>query len=186
MEWAITAVIVPFAVFQMVWLWPNKSVRLLSLAWALALLWAVEGVWDSQHWYEIAMAWKTAYFRDIGRVESQQPSEQYQYPLSTEFVYGDCRSLVRTSLPQLLGLSFLKNLRSSPQPSSPPGESCVLLEAVSEHLVAFQDPSPDTRQIWQRCHSLPEFCQLLVQSRSPKPNKRAFDLPYRSWPNTSR
>jgi hypothetical protein len=46
---AITAVILPFAAVQSVYLWPNRPVRLLSVAWSLALLWAIQELWEARH-----------------------------------------------------------------------------------------------------------------------------------------
>jgi hypothetical protein len=79
--WAITAVILPFAVFQLVYLWPNQSVRLLSVARSLSLLWAIQELWEAQHWYQVAVAWQAAYRRDIGQVRQgcSQRSVQFQH-----------------------------------------------------------------------------------------------------------
>jgi hypothetical protein len=91
--WAITAVILPFAVFQLVYLWPNQSVRLLSVARSLSLLWAIQELWEAQHWYQVAVAWQAAYLRDIGIAQRRclESSRQFQCLQSIEFVYdGDC------------------------------------------------------------------------------------------------
>ena len=83
---AITAVILPFAAVQLVYLRRNQSVRLLSVAWFLALLWAIQELWEAQHWYQGAVAWQAAYWRDIGqgRQGYLQRSVQFQCLLASE------------------------------------------------------------------------------------------------------
>ena len=166
--------IVPFSVFQAVWLWPNRSVRLLSVAWAMALLWAVQGVWESQHWFDVAVAWQAAYCRDIAPAQCQSPSIQDRHQLSIESVDASDRSLLRPSLKQstrLLSQALLRTVEQSTIAESAP---LVPHGVVSGLQLVFQDSIQDTHQIWSHCNSLPESRWLLGNPRA----EITTDIPY--------
>jgi hypothetical protein len=146
--WAITAVILPFAALQWVYLWPNQSVRLVSVVWFLALLWGIQELWEAQQWYQVAVAWQAAYWRDIGIAQQGclKSSRQFQRPQSTAFAYDDDHCAVDQ-------FHFAKGLYDSePSETLPHGQ--LNLDKYPQNI---DNKRPTPYQIAQQ--ALPEPCQ---------------------------
>ena len=138
--WAITAGILPFAVFAIARSWSVMPDRLWSIAWALMGVSVVEAIWWVQHSDSLATKWQQAYWRDIGQCQLR-PKLQSQFQ-QIELQYFVCDGGLK--LDRQLRLSFdLFHLRyglcsvNGDEPPFPLFHSNPLAEGGCVHAQAF-------------------------------------------------
>jgi hypothetical protein len=181
---AITVVILVFAALAIVQAWPVKLARLWSVAWSLIALLMLVELWEAQHWYEVAVAWEKAYWRDIGTSQSRlRSAPQLQSPQSQprDSACGDDPLFSTESLRPIIAGVHRNHQQETAVQETPiaPWKDCGNGFGVAKELNTEDFLVPYQVLLAAEPHGLRSRPRQYFSGFS-------LELPYRSWPNTSR
>ena len=180
----------------------SKPAKGWALAWALMRGCTVEAFWVAVYWRSVA-AECCGSSTNQSQAQRLLPRQCQKFESACFPCGGDLRPTdllisvaQKSELPQQLSLR-LPLLESyplfSPKFRCIAGDNEDKTEALVELREAYlllraksQDSIRDSVAILQHHRNQSQFVPLLRESQVTEPSERALELPYRSWPNTSR